>query len=74
MAAVMLLLTVIEDLESGDYFATLFKKNSSNNAVAQLERELKALTMEACSASATAESDAQIEAMQAKISAMKLSN
>lgn len=74
LAAVMLLVSVIDDLESGDYFATLFKRNSSDNAVTQLERELNGLTMDACSAPATAESDAQIEAMQHKISTMKLKN
>lgn len=73
LAAVMLLVSVIVDLKDGDYFATLFKKTTSDDAISELERELHELRMDACNAPTTTEKDAEIEAIEQKISAMKLS-
>lgn len=74
LAAVMLLVSVIVDLEGGDYFKTLFKKGAGEARISELERKLHEMTMDASKVPTTTEKDAEIEAMQHRISAMKLSH
>lgn len=76
LAAVMLLVTVIADLQRGDYFATLFKRNAqavmnADSAVTTLGEKLRDLAMETDSVNM---SDAQMEAVQLGVSSMRLSH
>lgn len=87
LAAVMLLATIIADLQSGDHFATMFKKNaqamvdatapktdmadmSGDRDVATLQTRLHGLSMEEGGVMKTG--DAQVEAVQRGISAIRL--
>jgi hypothetical protein len=88
LAALMLLVSVIFDLESGNHFATLFKRNAKAKVdsiaaevamtcaggdpdVATLQQNFHGLSMEAGNVSNTG--DAQVQALQHRISFMKVS-